>query len=39
MDCGYRLDLFVDNKFLLGIKAVIKLLPLHWLQLVDEYKR
>ncbi len=29
LDCGYRLDLVVENRVLLELKAVERLLPIH----------
>jgi GxxExxY protein len=29
LDCGYRIDLFVDGKLIVELKAVEKLLPIH----------
>jgi len=33
LDCGYRLDLVVNNQLIVEIKAVERLLPLHAAQL------
>ena len=33
MDCGYRLDLVVEDEIIVEIKAVEKLLPIHEAQL------
>ena len=33
-DCGYRLDLVVDDRVLLELKAVERLLPIHEAQVV-----
>ena len=29
LDCGYRLDLVVENRLIIEIKSVEKLLPIH----------
>jgi GxxExxY protein len=29
IDCGYRIDVFVDNALILELKSVRKLLPIH----------
>jgi GxxExxY protein len=34
LDCGYRLDLVVENKVIVEIKAVESLLPIHEAQLL-----
>jgi GxxExxY protein len=34
LDCGYRIDLLVDNQLVLELKAVEKLLPIHEAQLM-----
>lgn len=34
LDCGYRIDLIVDEKIVLEIKAIEKLLPVHEAQLL-----
>jgi GxxExxY protein len=34
LDCGYRMDLVVDNRVLLELKAVAQLLPIHEGQLL-----
>jgi GxxExxY protein len=34
LDCGYRLDLLIDKRLLIEIKAVEKLLPIHEAQLL-----
>jgi GxxExxY protein len=34
LDCGYRLDLLVDEKLVVELKAVEKLLPIHEAQLL-----
>ena len=38
LDCGYRLDLFVENKVIVEIKAVDQLLPIHQAQLLSYLK-
>ncbi|NLP12278.1 GxxExxY protein, partial [bacterium] len=38
LDCGYRLDLFVENRLILEIKSVDKLLPIHEAQIVTYMK-
>ncbi|MFZ0479481.1 MAG: GxxExxY protein [Terriglobales bacterium] len=35
LDCGYRLDLVVENEIVVEIKAVEKLLPIHEAQLLS----
>ena len=37
LDCGYRIDLFVDRTLWLEIKAVEKLLPIHDAQIGFEW--
>jgi GxxExxY protein len=34
LDCGYRLDLLVENQVVLEIKSVDKLMPIHEAQLL-----
>ncbi len=34
IDCGYRIDLLVENRVIVEIKAVEKLLPIHQAQLL-----
>ena len=34
LDCGYRIDLIVDNRVVLELKAVQEILPLHEAQLL-----
>jgi GxxExxY protein len=34
LDCGYRLDLFVDDGIIVEVKSVEKLLPLHTAQVL-----
>ena len=38
LDCGYRLDLLIDDKIVVEIKAVEKLLPIHKAQLLTYLK-
>ena len=38
LDCGYRLDLFVENRLILEIKSVDKLLPIHEVQILTYMK-
>ncbi|NMC14946.1 MAG: GxxExxY protein [Chloroflexi bacterium] len=38
LDCGYRLDLVVDNMVIVEIKAVEKILPIHEAQLITYLK-
>jgi len=38
LDCGYRLDLFVEGKVIVEIKAVDQLLPIHKAQLLSYLK-
>ena len=38
MDCGYRVDLFVDNKIIVELKSVDKVLPIHQSQLLTYMK-
>lgn len=38
MDCGYRLDLVINNQIILEIKAVDHLLPVHDAQLLTFMK-
>ena len=38
LDCGYRVDLFVDNKLIVELKAVEKLLPIHEAQILTYMK-
>ena len=34
LDCGYRIDILVDNRLVIEIKAIEKLLPIHEAQLL-----
>jgi GxxExxY protein len=38
VDCGYRIDLRIDGKVILELKAVDKLLPIHEAQLLSYLK-
>ena len=38
LDCGYRLDLAVENKLIVELKSVVKLVPLHDAQLLSYLK-
>jgi GxxExxY protein len=38
LDCGYRLDIMVQDKVIIEVKAVEKLLPIHEVQLVSYLK-
>jgi len=38
LDCGYRLDLVIENKIILELKTVEKILPLHEAQLLSYLK-
>jgi len=38
LDCGYRLDVVVNNEILLELKSVEKLLPIHEAQLLTYLK-
>ena len=38
IDCGYRIDLLVENEVLVELKAVDKLLPIHDAQLLTYLK-
>ncbi len=38
VDCGYRLDLLVEGKVIVELKAVEKLLPIHEAQLLSYLK-
>jgi len=38
LDCGYRLDLVVENKVIVELKAIEKLLPIHEAQLLSYLK-
>ena len=38
LDCGYRVDLFIDTKIIVELKSVEKLLPIHQAQLLTYMK-
>ena len=38
IDCGYRVDVFVDNSIIIELKSVDKLLPIHQAQLLTYMK-
>lgn len=38
LDCGYRLDLVVENKIILELKSVEKILPIHEAQILSYLK-
>ena len=38
LDCGYRVDLFIDNKIIFEFKSVDKVLPIHQAQLLTYMK-
>ena len=38
LDCGYRIDMFVDNSIILELKSVDKILPIHKAQLLTYMK-
>ena len=38
LDCGYRVDLFVDNKIIVELKSVDKVLAIHQAQLLTDMK-
>jgi GxxExxY protein len=38
LDCGYRIDLFVENQVIVEIKAIEGLLPVHQAQLLSYMK-
>jgi GxxExxY protein len=38
LDCGYRVDLFVNNKIIVELKSVDKVLPIHQAQLLTYMK-
>lgn len=38
IDCGYRVDLFVENQLILELKSVDRLLPIHNAQLLTYMK-
>ncbi|MEX1346089.1 MAG: GxxExxY protein [Desulfobacterales bacterium] len=38
LDCGYRVDMLVDNKVIIELKSVDKILPIHQAQLLTYMK-
>lgn len=38
LDCGYRIDFFVENEIIIELKSVEKLLPIHEAQLITYLK-
>jgi GxxExxY protein len=38
LDCGYRLDIIIEDKLILELKAIEKLLPIHEAQLLTYLK-
>jgi GxxExxY protein len=38
LDCGYRLDIVVENKFIVEVKAIERLLPIHQAQALTYLK-
>ena len=38
LDCGYRVDLMVDDRLIVELKSVDKLLPIHEAQLLTYMK-
>jgi GxxExxY protein len=38
LDCGYRIDLLVENKLILELKCVEKLFPIHEAQILTYMK-
>lgn len=38
LDCGYRLDLLVENRLIVEVKAIDRLLPIHDAQLITYLK-
>jgi GxxExxY protein len=38
LDCGYRIDLFVEDQIIIELKSVEKLLPIHEAQLLTYLK-
>ena len=38
LDCGYRLDVLVENELILEIKAVERILPIHEAQMLTYLK-
>ena len=38
LDCGYRIDLFIDKQLIIELKAVEKFLPIHQAQILTYMK-
>jgi GxxExxY protein len=38
LDCGYRVDLLVDNKIIVELKSIDRILPIHEAQLLTYMK-
>ena len=38
LDCGYRVDLFIDGKMIIELKSVERILPIHQAQLLTYMK-
>jgi len=38
LECGYRMDLMIDNEIIVEIKSIEKLLPIHQAQLLSYLK-
>ena len=38
LDCGYRIDVLVDNSIIIELKSVDKILPIHQAQLLTYMK-
>ena len=38
LDCGYRVDLFVNNKIIIELKSIDRILPIHEAQLLTYMK-
>jgi len=38
LDCGYRIDLFIENSLIVELKSVDKILPIHQAQLLTYMK-
>ena len=38
LDCGYRVDLFIDNEIIVELKSVDRVLPIHQAQLLTYMK-
>jgi GxxExxY protein len=39
LDCGYRLDVVIENRLILELKAVERLLPIHEAQVITYLRR